>query len=60
MLLANVPVRVVSALHDTSTSQIERTYSAYITDFSDAVSRPALLDLDAPAAANVVPLGRRA
>ena len=44
-LLANVPIRLVSALHDTSVVMIERTYSAYIADFADAISRPALLDL---------------
>ena len=44
-LLANVPIRLVSAMHDTSVVMIERTYSAYIADFADAISRPALLDL---------------
>jgi integrase len=46
-LLAGVPVRVVAASHDTSVSMLERTYSAYILDHSDAVSRRALLDLAA-------------
>jgi hypothetical protein len=58
-LLANVPTRVVAASHDTSVSQIERTYSAYITDFSDKLTRPTLLDFDEPlSTGNVVPLVR--
>jgi hypothetical protein len=44
-LLANVPIRVVAALHDTSVTMIERTYASLISDFSDAVARPALLGL---------------
>ena len=43
-LLANTPIRVVATLHDTSVVMIERTYSNFITDYSDAVSRRALLD----------------
>jgi integrase len=58
-LLANVPVRVVAATHDTSVAMIERTYSAHIADHADALSRRALLDLSAPGAgANVVPMVR--
>jgi hypothetical protein len=44
-LLANVPIRVVAATHDTSVVMIERTYSAFIADHADAVARPALLEL---------------
>jgi integrase len=44
-LLAGVPVRVVAALHDTSTQIIETNYASRISDHSDAVSRRALLDL---------------
>jgi integrase len=47
-LLAGVPVRVVAALHDTSTAIIETNYGACISDHSDAVSRRALLDLSVP------------
>jgi integrase len=43
-LLAGVPMRVTAAMHDTSTAMIERTYSAFITEFSDKLTRPALLD----------------
>ena len=45
MLLGGVPVRVVAASHDTSVMMLERNYSAYILDHSDAVWRAALLDL---------------
>jgi hypothetical protein len=51
-LLANVPVRVVAALHDTSVVMIERNYSKYIADHADELARAAL-----PQPAEVVPLG---
>jgi integrase len=59
-LLANVPIRVVAAVHDTSTGQIEKVYSSHITDFADAVARPALLETSSPVG-NIVKLpgGRR-
>jgi hypothetical protein len=46
MLLARIPIRVVASHHDTSTTMIERHYSAYISDHSDALTRRALLDID--------------
>ena len=55
-LLANMPIRVVATLHDTSVVMIERTYSKFIADHSDAVSRRALLDTTRPTGKNVVPL----
>jgi integrase len=55
-LLAGVPTRVVAAQHDTSVVMIEKTYSAYILDHSDAVARRGLLDLGAPPAENVLPM----
>jgi integrase len=58
-LLANVPIRIVATKHDTSVTMIEKTYSKYIADFADALSRKALLDLGAPAGDNVVPMGAR-
>jgi len=58
-LLGSVPARVVAANHDTSVVQLERTYSKYIADHSDAVARQALLDLEQPAASNVRPLHGR-
>jgi integrase len=56
MLLAGVPVRVVAALHDTSTVMLERTYSRSIGAHSDHLVRAALLDVKRPAIGNVVPL----
>jgi len=44
-LLANVPVRVVAALHDTSVAMIERTYSRYIADHTDAMARAAMFSV---------------
>jgi integrase len=44
-LLANVPLRIVAAKHDTSVTMIERAYSAYIADHADELSRRAMLDL---------------
>jgi integrase len=55
-LLANTPIRVVATLHDTSVVMIERTYSKFITDHSDALSRRALLDTTRPIGENVVVL----
>jgi integrase len=55
-LLASVPIRVVAVNHDTSVAMLERTYSRYIGDHSDSLSRAAMLDLDPPnvVGANVV------
>jgi integrase len=47
-LLAGVPTRVVAAHHDTSVIMLERTYSKYIGDHSDALTRRVILDLAAP------------
>jgi integrase len=59
-LLANVPIRVVATLHDTSVKMIERTYSRFITEHTDALARKALLDMSQPPpAANVVTLAER-
>ena len=44
-LLANVPIRIVAALHDTSVVMIEKTYSSHIADHADVVARPSLLEL---------------
>jgi integrase len=41
-LLANVPVRVVAAMHDTSIVMIERNYSKFIADYADELARAAL------------------
>jgi hypothetical protein len=57
-LLANVPIRIVATLHDTSVKMIERTYSRYIASHSDEIARRALLQTtgQSPAADKVVPL----
>jgi integrase len=41
-ILANVPVRVVAALHDTSVAMLEKHYSHFIGDHSDAMTRAAM------------------
>jgi integrase len=60
-LVANTPIRVVAAMHDTSVKMIERTYSRHIAEHTDALARRALLDIAPPAIANIValPQGRR-
>jgi hypothetical protein len=58
-ILAGTPLRVIADAHDTSTVQIERSYSAFIAGHADAVLRKGLLDAAQPAADNVVALGRR-
>src|SRR5207244_11004133 len=55
-LIANVPIRIVATLHDTSVKMIERTYSRYIASHSDEIARRALLDVAQPSAGNVVAL----
>jgi integrase len=55
-ILAGVPIRVVAVNHDTSVTMIERTYSRYIGDHTDALARSALLDTAPPLGANVVPI----
>ena len=52
MLLQNVPIRLVASLHNTSATMIERTYSKYITEHSDDISRKALLQHE-PVGSNV-------
>jgi integrase len=60
-LLKNVPTRIVAANHDTSVAMIEKNYSRYIGDLSEALTRATLLDFeDAPRSADVVPLERLA
>ena len=64
MLLNDVPIAVVARLHDTSVKQIEAHYGAYIADYADDVSRPALLDMSTvpqlPTPASKVPHGESA
>jgi integrase len=62
-LVANIPIRIVATLHDTSVGQIERNYSKHIASHNDTLTRGAMLDLAAPAAAmvttNVTPIRAR-
>jgi integrase len=44
-LVAGVPIRVVAAVHDTSVSMIEKTYSVGIDRHVDAIVRPALISI---------------
>jgi integrase len=55
-LLANTPIRVVATFHDTSVVMLERTYSKYISDHADALTRRALLNTARPAKEKVVTL----
>lgn len=58
-LLRGVPTRVCASNHNTSVGEIERTYSRYIVDHSDQLTRAALIDhAPTPPADNVVALVR--
>jgi hypothetical protein len=46
----------VASLHNTSVAMIERTYSKYITEHSDDISRKALLQHEPPSGDNIVAL----
>jgi integrase len=48
-LCAGLPVRLVAALHDTSSAMIERHYAAYIVDAMDELAAKAVLPLVTPA-----------
>jgi integrase len=59
LVLQNVPIRLVASLHNTSVTMIERTYSKFITEHGDEISRRALLqheELQVPVPDNVVAL----
>ena len=58
-LLAGTPTRVVASSHDTSTTILERVYSAFVLDFADPVARLGLLDTTQPAETNIVNLPGR-
>jgi len=49
-LRAGLPVRLVAALHDTSSAMIEKHYSAYIVDAMDELAARAIVPLTAGAA----------
>jgi integrase len=44
-LKANVPIRIVAVLHDTSVQMIEKSYSGEIDKHVDQIVRPALFDM---------------
>jgi integrase len=44
-ILRGVPVRVVAVMHDTSVAMIEKNYSKYLADHSDAIARTAMFDI---------------
>ena len=54
-LSAGLPVRLVGAVHDTSTAMIEAHYSAYIVDASEELLRRAMMPM-ASAEVTVLPL----
>jgi integrase len=58
MLLQNIPIRLVASLHNTSTVMIEKTYSRYITEHSDDISRRALLQREPLSGDSIVALAR--
>jgi integrase len=47
-LRSGLPVRIVAALHDTSTAMIEAHYSAFILDAADELARRAVVPLVSP------------
>lgn len=49
-LLAGLPVQLVSRLHDTSASQIEKHYAAEIASFGDAQVRAVMMKVEQPSA----------
>lgn len=52
-LRAGLPVRLVAALHDTSTPMIERHYSAFITDAMDELAAKAIVPLTSATVAHI-------
>jgi hypothetical protein len=42
---AGLPIRLVAALHDTSSEMIEKNYSAYIVDAMDELAAKAVVPL---------------
>lgn len=44
-ILANVPIRVIAVMHDTSVAMIEKNYTTAIAKASANIVRPVLLDI---------------
>ena len=57
-LRAGLPVRLVAALHDTSSAMIEKHYSAYVMDAMDELAARAIVPL-VSTPAQVVPISRQ-
>lgn len=57
---ANLPIRLVAAIHDTSTTMIERHYSKWITSGLEEMARAAIVPLVPGVGDNVVSIGKRA
>ena len=58
-LLRGLPTRLVADAHDTGMQMLERVYSKFIGDHSDAALRTAQIDLAPTVADLVVPLPAR-
>jgi integrase len=56
----NLPIRLVAALHDTSTAMIERHYSKWITSGLEEMARAAIVPLVPQSGDNVIELRGRA
>ena len=54
-LIAGVRIRAVAVSHDTSVAMLEKTYGRCIGDHSDVLVRRALLQMEQPVGADVVP-----
>ena len=55
-ILRSVPLRVIAATVDSSTGELERTYSAYVLDHADEIARKGLPEAPPASVANVVAL----
>ena len=53
---ANLPIRLVAALHDTSVAMIERHYGRYIADGLDELAARSVVPLVPAEGDNVIPL----
>ncbi|MER9167698.1 tyrosine-type recombinase/integrase [Mesorhizobium australicum] len=56
---ANLPIRLVAALHDTSIAMIERHYTAWVTSGLEEMARAAIVPLVPQEGNNVVQIGAR-
>lgn len=55
---SNTPLRIIAYVHDTSVTEIEKTYARYLNNASDDARRGLLDDAVPPATGNVVKLAR--